>query len=130
MWSRDRKGAESSRCGCAPAGFLLQMHRLRERAVTGGIPNGEADPLLAGRVERNAELVIAERRHFRHADHFAIHLLAVAPYQFGEFRWEGPLHVRVVESPGAGALDARTAQQDLAAADEIIAGAQYVEHGS
>src|SRR6266576_6402101 len=51
---------------------LAQVNRLRERAVSGGIPDGEAHPLLSGCVERDAEFVAGERAHIGERNDLAV----------------------------------------------------------
>src|SRR5579884_4006771 len=103
------------------------MHRLGERAIAGGIPDREANPLLSGGVKRHAELVTAQRRHLVHLNDLPACALSVSPDQFGELGWEGPFHLCGVEAARAGAFDAPVAEQYFTAGDEVIAGAQRLE---
>src|SRR5438477_10159510 len=61
-----------------------QLDWLHERAVACRIPYREAHPLLARRVERDLEVVLAERPEIGHRNDLAIGLLPVAPHDFGE----------------------------------------------
>src|SRR5262249_55078936 len=74
---------------------LLQMHRLGEGAVSGGIPGGEAHPFLARRIERDAETVRAERRDVRGGEDLPVRAVTVAPDEFDELGRERPLHFGV-----------------------------------
>src|SRR2546426_8426972 len=86
-----RDAEQSDRDGRAP--LSAQMHRLRERAVAGGIPHRKADPFLPSSFERNPEASRAKRRLVRRGDDLSADLLSIAPNRFDELQRKGPFHV-------------------------------------
>src|SRR5438874_12513252 len=72
----------------------VQMDRLDECAIAGGIPGGETDPFLPGGIDRDPEDMRAERRIAGSGDDLAIDFLAVAPDHLQKFQRISPLELR------------------------------------
>jgi hypothetical protein len=72
----------------------------------GHIPDREADPGLAGRVERHGEMPAAERRQVRGGDDLPVDLPAVTPDDFGERQRKGPFGISRDRPRGGGSVTA------------------------
>src|SRR6185295_4351988 len=97
------------------------MHRLRERTVAGGIPNGKADPFFSRRVEGNAEGAVTKGRLSSRGNDFAAHLLAVTPNGFDELERKSPFHVSNHLALRALAFDGPILNEDFAGRDKKVA---------
>src|SRR6185503_6584104 len=85
--------------------FLVQPHRIDEARVAGRVPRRKPHPRLPRRVERNGELLAAERRQVGGRNDLTIGLLAVAPHHFDKLEREGPIDVGVDRPLVTAALD-------------------------
>src|SRR4051794_17381391 len=84
---------------------LLQMHRLCEGSVTSRVPRGEAYPLFARSIERNAVPMRAEGRERSGRDNLAPCFFSVTPYQLHEFTGPRPIHADDKGALCTGALN-------------------------
>src|SRR5580700_4742479 len=85
--------------GLRRQGRLIQQNRLRVGAVAGRVPHCETNPFLAGRIERNLELMRPEGRHLGGGNDLAIDLFPITPNQLGKFERKCPFDIRRIDSP-------------------------------
>src|SRR3989442_15132046 len=100
------------------------MDGLGEGAVARRVPGPEPDPLLAPNVHRDAERMGAERRLVRGRHDLAARCGPVAPDRLDELERVRPLDLGDHLAPVARSFERETFDEDLAARDEEVAGAQ------
>src|SRR2546429_5783188 len=99
------------------------MLGLREGTVAGRVPDGEADPFLAGSIEGDTKTEIAKWRLVGGRNDIAADFLAVTPDNFDELQRKRPFNVGNDFAIGTAALDGPVFDENFARSYKKVAGA-------